>query len=618
MVDPPGVRRAGYRKRSALRDRVWRASDGCCELCGAVLTVDLFDLGHRLAVIDGGSDEISNLRVECRPCNRGAGGRMASARRWAPRVVGADDGVPAAVGASEWAPPLLVLGHDGPPGGPADVAAAERAIRCGDDEGLVLPLYSTPIVPTAGSRADEIRALAEIVDLDLLPWQRWVVRVGTEIDDAGLPTHRTVGVSVGRQQGKTTLLAVVVLDALVAAADAGRRAVVIWVGSDFSGLLAIWRDAILPIWDRSGIDYRFVASGDARVETEYGVVHLRGGQSKLSGVGSTADMVVLDECWSLDADVEAAATPVIRARPAAQIWAASSYAPATSGWWMGRTSAGRRESELARLGRRVAGWAYCEWGAPPGLDVHDESTWLRSLPAVDDPRAGVSLGIMRAEHSAVAESTWVHALLNRRPAVGGSPAIDTADWAACVVDGPAGDPLAWLAAAGGVSLGVDATPVVDGTAQFAAIVGVAGNRAAVLQTGEGVAWIPDALAVIAERTPLVEICCLRGSAVGPVMVDLDSAPTDFVDQVGLVAGCVGLHEAIRARELVIHDPGGVLTAAAHVAVGRSQRAGGWAYMRASADGPPVTALLGLVLAHRSASDPGVGVQAFLVRPALVV
>ena len=611
-------------RRTALRERVWRASDGCCELCGVELTFGAFDLGHRVAQIDGGGHELENLRVECRSCNRSAGARMSNSRRWTPHIVTDDDSQLVAV-ESDWSPPLLTLGAT-TPGDDADLTAAESALNIDDSwswsrRELVRPLYSTPLDLSASSRLVEIAALAEEMKIELLPWQRFAVRAGTELDERGLPRHRTVGISVGRQQGKTLLLSVLVLDALLRGADEDRHAVVYWIGANFSETIGIWSDKLLPSWKRAGVEYEFKRTGRVEVK-DCGVVHIRGGQGRLPAVGGTADLVVLDECWSLSPDVEAAAIPVTRTVAHAQHWLVSSYAPETTGWWLDRTASGRAAAEIARHEQRSADWCYMEWGAALDSDVHDESSWKLALPAVDDPTAGVTLDVMRSEHASVAESTWTHALLNRRPPVGGSPAISPVDWSQCLVTEQIDDPLEWIAAAGGASLGIDAPPVLSAsTPQIAMIVAVAGERACLLRSREGVSWIPTAVEEIAEQIEIVEVCCLapgRRGAVAPVFSEIDCAPVDLVDSQGYADACVSLHERIRAHELRIYDPSRVLTNAAYAAVGISQTtSSGWGYGRAKADGQFVTAIYALALAHQSASLT-TGVRAFLVNPAVAV
>ena len=620
--------------RRQIRESLWSDADGTCAVCGRFVELPACDLGHIIPIVAGGSNELDNFRIECRKCNRSEGARISSAIKSGNRTAKVNEEsvtkeayktAPVELGGLAWEPPLLSLGHDAEPCSQHDQTVAEQAICLAGDEQFVPPLFATPITPKAVTRLADFEALAaEMVlkdgsILELMAWQRWILRLGTEQQSNGNPVHRSVLMSVARQQGKTTLLQLVVVDTLLRFAEVGKKAVILWIGSDQGQTITVFRDSILPIWEATGLDYKLKAGTQSpRVETEYGVVHIKGGQSKLSGVGSTVDLVVLDECWSLDKDVEAAVTPTIRTRPQAQIWAASSYAPATTPWWLDRTAAGRRESDTCRIDRRSGRFAYTEWGPEPGADIHVEPTWLAALPAVDDRRGGVSLNVLRHEHADTSLEAWTHASLNGRPIAGGNPAISTADWAACLEDFAAYDydnVIEWLAAEGHgvISLGVDAPPVEHGGAQLAVIVGTAGVRACVLCVADGTGWIADYVRNVAERVVIERVATLRYGACHPALEDVTELPVTFVDTAGYGAGCINLHEEIKAGSLEIVDGDGVLTSAAHTAVGRRLRtATGWGYYRSHKAGEPITALMALVLARHAAANNDAPVRGWIV------
>ena len=61
-----------------IREAVWQhynknSLTGKCYVCKRPITHDNFDLGHNKAIVKGGSDQVSNLRPICRPCNSGMG-----------------------------------------------------------------------------------------------------------------------------------------------------------------------------------------------------------------------------------------------------------------------------------------------------------------------------------------------------------------------------------------------------------------------------------------------------------------------------------------------------------------------------------------------------------------
>jgi 5-methylcytosine-specific restriction endonuclease McrA len=44
-----------------------------CACCGALVAKDAVDIGHKVPVARGGSNDLANLRAECQRCNRSRG-----------------------------------------------------------------------------------------------------------------------------------------------------------------------------------------------------------------------------------------------------------------------------------------------------------------------------------------------------------------------------------------------------------------------------------------------------------------------------------------------------------------------------------------------------------------
>jgi phage terminase large subunit-like protein len=96
-----------------------------------------------------------------------------------------------------------------------------------------------------------------------------------------------------------------------------------------------------------------------------------------SGLWLTSDLVVVDECWSLDASVEQALRPTMAARPDAQLWLASTAGSFESTWFRSKVDAGRAHSRLD-----IGSAAYFEWSAADDQDVSDPDGWPEYMPAL--------------------------------------------------------------------------------------------------------------------------------------------------------------------------------------------------------------------------------------------
>ena len=64
---------------STVRFSLWnstfgeRQGAGACYCCGREVTQQTFEAGHIMSVKDGGSDQLSNMRVICKNCNGSMG-----------------------------------------------------------------------------------------------------------------------------------------------------------------------------------------------------------------------------------------------------------------------------------------------------------------------------------------------------------------------------------------------------------------------------------------------------------------------------------------------------------------------------------------------------------------
>ena len=71
-------------------------------------------------------------------------------------------------------------------------------------QGATEPRLHSPYIE-GKNRGDEVAQLADLIGLPLLPWQDFVIRDMTSIDDEGMFIRKTNLVLCARQQGKTHL-----------------------------------------------------------------------------------------------------------------------------------------------------------------------------------------------------------------------------------------------------------------------------------------------------------------------------------------------------------------------------------------------------------------------------
>ncbi|WP_144659044.1 terminase large subunit domain-containing protein [Paenarthrobacter nicotinovorans] len=72
--------------------------------------------------------------------------------------------------------------------------------------GLAQPLYATAPTPGARNELAKVEKVAAALKTPLLPWQRYFIRVATELNPDGTYRYRSVVLTVPRQSGKTTVI----------------------------------------------------------------------------------------------------------------------------------------------------------------------------------------------------------------------------------------------------------------------------------------------------------------------------------------------------------------------------------------------------------------------------
>jgi hypothetical protein len=209
----------------------------------------------------------------------------------------------------------------------------------------------------------------------LLDWQEWVLRQGL-VSSGGRWSSRTVGVLVGRQNGKTIGIGVArALSGMIlfgekrilAAAQNRDVALEAW-----NAALEVALDAGLPVGKvmrTTGSEAFWI--GDAR----YKVVS----STARSARGLTADLVICDELreyrtwegWS-------ALEKTRRARRSSQLWTMSSEGDDGSVVLARMAAEGRTNAATGA----ATDAAWFEWSAPPEVDRHDPRGWAAANPAL--------------------------------------------------------------------------------------------------------------------------------------------------------------------------------------------------------------------------------------------
>lgn len=260
---------------------------------------------------------------------------------------------------------------------------------------LCPPRFETPRTPGRPTLGKAAAAAGRRLGLPPMPFQQQVFDVGLEIDpDTGMPAYREVWLTIPRQNGKTTIVLIVIVQRalgwLTPWEGVAARHVRQFGRQRISYSAQTGRDArekLVNDW-KPLLDDRARALGIHRVNVGVGaesIVWENGSRAILlnnteeSGHGKTLDLAIVDEAFA-DEDQRRmqAVIPAQATRPGAQVWGLSTAGTASSALLKAKVAQGR----AAVMGGKRKGIAYFEWSAEDDADPFDPKVWASCMPAL--------------------------------------------------------------------------------------------------------------------------------------------------------------------------------------------------------------------------------------------
>lgn len=270
-------------------------------------------------------------------------------------------------------------------------SAAAR--RLGSETPRVFSPELRPLTAKTSRGYEFIEFTEDILDIHLLPWQKWLALHALEINDDGTFRFRTVVLLVARQNGKSTFMQALSLWCMFVAGSP----LIIGTAQSLDIAEEQWAGAVeiaegVPELAEM-IAHVNRTNGKKALELTSGERYKVAAASRRGGRGLSGDLVLLDELrehqnW----EAWGAVTKTTMARPHAQIWAAS--------------NAGDIASVVLRhlrsLAHRALGWpdgeegmadlpdsveqddslGIFEWSAAPDRDVWDRDGWAEANPSL--------------------------------------------------------------------------------------------------------------------------------------------------------------------------------------------------------------------------------------------
>ncbi|MFJ8163822.1 terminase large subunit domain-containing protein [Streptomyces sp. NPDC096136] len=291
------------------------------------------------------------------------------------------------------------------------------------------PRWGTPRRPEWPSLGPAACRVMEALGFTPMPWQRYVLDVGLEINPAtGLFAHREVGLSVPRQQGKTQQILALMTHRIAA----WQRQNVVYAAQTRGMARQRWEDEFLVTLEGSSLAPRVRArksNGNeailwTRTRSKLGIT----ANTEKAGHGPALDLGVIDEAFAHEDDrLEQAFSPAMLTRPMAQLWWASAGGTEKSVWLNKKRAAGRAAIEELWATDVRPTVAYFEWFAPDDMPRDDPATWAAALPALGHT---VTEAVIRSELEKLDPAEFDRAYLNRtrKAAPPSDPNVPKAAW----------------------------------------------------------------------------------------------------------------------------------------------------------------------------------------------
>lgn len=255
------------------------------------------------------------------------------------------------------------------------------------------PLRELTEETTRGFEA--IQFAEDVLEITLLPWQRWLLIHALELNEDDTYRFRTVVLLVARQNGKSTLMQVLSLWRLYV--DSAK--LIIGTAQNLDIAEEQWAGAVelaegvTELADE--IERVVKVNGKKALELTSGSRYKVAAANRKGGRGLSGDLVLMDELREhTNWDSWSAVTKTTLARLLAQVWAASNAGDAASIVLrflrklahaalgnpdglddVGVMSEGDSDEEADTLG-------IFEWSAPPGVSIWDRKGWAQANPSL--------------------------------------------------------------------------------------------------------------------------------------------------------------------------------------------------------------------------------------------
>ena len=436
--------------------------------------------------------------------------------------------------------------------------------------------WATERNPDRLTHGAQLAKVAEQLGFELFEWQRQVVDVALELDAEGHYFYRTVGVSIGRQNGKTALAAI---RAALELLKPGTTTIYTAQDRNLARLRFDEHVELLMGTPFAKRVKRYVrANGQEALYMNNGSQYRIVTPSAQGGRGLTVDCAIIDEALTHDLRLVASLQPTMATKKSAQMWLTSN----AGGPYSTMLSHYRK---LGHAGNPSLCWL--EWAAAEDCDIHDENTWYEAIPTLGEDK-GVTIEAVREAVQTTEPLIFMSEWLNIWHSLKSQTVIDPEQWAALQRED--------IQIGSYMVFGVDVSPDRDRASIGAA--GLAGAYTAleVIESENRIGWLKDRILQLHQkwRMPFV---IDSGAAASSLIGELEAEGVHVIPinmrQYG--QACGSFYDAV--QDGTISHMGDIRLQ--HAIEGATKRKLGeqWAWSRKTADNVDITPLVACTIAR---------------------
>ena len=262
-----------------------------------------------------------------------------------------------------------------------------------------------------------LQRVAEKLGFELFEWQKEVSNTALELDDNGNFFYRTCGATVGRQNGKTTLLVFRIALELLKPGT-----MTIYTSQDRNQARHKFDEHVELLMGtpfKKRIKKYVRANGQEALYMNNGSSYRVVTPNSTGARGLSVDLACIDEALTHDLRLVSAIQPTMATKPSAQLWITS--------------NAGGPYSTLLQHYRKLGhekSPALCwhEWTPyEDNFDMFDENVWYEAIPTLGE-EAGVTLPAVQEAVQTTDATIFAQEWLNVWPSLVTQTVIDADKW----------------------------------------------------------------------------------------------------------------------------------------------------------------------------------------------